>query len=87
MIYRNVYTSWKALSIFNTLYDSNQWQWVEHLSVLHGGSLEFFLQTKSIQGFLDYFDVYDLVLLEILEFPENLQGPNEPGLYEQGLNE
>ena len=43
----------------------NQWQWVEHLSVLHGGSLEFFLQTKSIQGFLDYFDVYDLVLLEI----------------------
>ena len=45
----------------------NQWQWVEHLSVLHGGSLEFFLQTKSIQGFLDYFDVYDLVLLEILD--------------------
>ena len=26
VINRNVYTSWKALSIFNTLYDSNHWQ-------------------------------------------------------------
>ena len=43
----------------------NQWQWVEHLSLLLGGFLEFFLQTKSIQGFPDLFYLNDLVLIEI----------------------